>query len=505
MIILEKFSANLLFFLITFNYFTASAAATPSVASKTPKSTEKHDARKKKKSFYAQLKKTDESSNILSQLNEKYRDRAKERREGGVNTDPNFDMRNSSGYRAVAPDMNVDANERRRKIIQESKFLGGDLLHTHLVKGLDYALLNKVRLEITHQEKIQEAEMEKIVEEQNLEIEKQAENEKESDEMQIKTIMGKNIQRLITVQKSKTIERNEMFIPGRMAYLIDLEEENQESDIPTTIIRSKSEYTAATEMNVANPTHDIVVNKLVEIFSYLRQGNKKKNKKRDKEIFKLPDEEPQPTTSKAPPPSSSKSKRIEKEEDTIYGNIGDYKAPSHKERRRYDEKEDYYKSSSSSSKNKSKRSYFDKPNEEEPTIQAPAPPKLPAQFLSKLNAPEIDGYAECYPGLEEMDDAVIDSDDEVDFTKMDKGNKKGPIGRWDFETQEEYSEYMSSKEALPKAAFQYGLKMSEGRKTRKNKNENQKLDQEWQKIQKIITKRKGEADSGEIDFKKSKH
>lgn len=36
------------------------------------------------------------------------------------------------------------------------------------------------------------------------------------------------------------------------------------------------------------------------------------------------------------------------------------------------------------------------------------------------------------------------------------------MGRWDFDTQEEYSEYMSRKEALPKAAFQYGVKMAEG-------------------------------------------
>jgi len=28
--------------------------------------------------------------------------------------------------------------------IEESKFLGGDLEHTHLVKGLDFALLQKV-------------------------------------------------------------------------------------------------------------------------------------------------------------------------------------------------------------------------------------------------------------------------------------------------------------------------------------------------------------------------
>lgn len=59
-------------------------------------------------------------------------------------------------------------------------------------------------------------------------------------------------------------------------------------------------------------------------------------------------------------------------------------------------------------------------------------------------------------------------------------------GRWDFDTQEEYSDYMSTKEALPKAAFQYGVKMQDGRKTRKHKtekNEKAELDREWQKIQ----------------------
>ena len=38
----------------------------------------------------------------------------------------------------------LDAAERRKQMIQESKFLGGDMEHTHLVKGLDYALLQKV-------------------------------------------------------------------------------------------------------------------------------------------------------------------------------------------------------------------------------------------------------------------------------------------------------------------------------------------------------------------------
>jgi hypothetical protein len=53
---------------------------------------------------------------------------------------------------------------------------------------------------------------------------------------------------------------------------------------------------------------------------------------------------------------------------------------------------------------------------------------------------------------------------------------------------------MSNKEALPKAAFQFGVKMNDGRKTRKvaktDKQEKQQLDKQWQQIQGIIEKRK---------------
>jgi IK cytokine len=67
---------------------------------------------------------------------------------------------------------------------------------------------------------------------------------------------------------------------------------------------------------------------------------------------------------------------------------------------------------------------------------------------------------------------------------------------------------MSTKEALPKAAFQYGVKMQDGRKTRKHKtekNEKAELDREWQKIQGIIHKRKATKSSENVDFKKVKH
>ena len=113
-----------------------------------------------------------------------------------------------------------------------------------------------------------------------------------------------------------------------------------------------------------------------------------------------------------------------------------------------------------------------------------------------------------------MDDAIGDSDDEADFSKMDLGNKKGPVGRlvidsvylvlhwvyrWDFDTAEEYADYMGSKEAMPKAAFQYGMKMSDGRKTKGKigaKNEKAKLDKEWNQISALIDKRKSGGGGG---------
>ena len=36
-----------------------------------------------------------------------------------------------------------------------------------------------------------------------------------------------------------------------------------------------------------------------------------------------------------------------------------------------------------------------------------------------LTGKEPEGYAECYPGMSEMNDAIDDSDDEADYSKMD--------------------------------------------------------------------------------------
>jgi IK cytokine len=114
----------------------------------------------------------------------------------------------TGAYRAVAPDTKgfADAAERRRRLIQESKFLGGDMEHTHLVKGLDFALLQKVRSEIASRENGEENEEDVEEKEEESETKKDEVHEKKSEEKrdvdpfqdllgQCKSVMSKNIVR----------------------------------------------------------------------------------------------------------------------------------------------------------------------------------------------------------------------------------------------------------------------------------------------------------------------
>ncbi|GFS45481.1 protein Red, partial [Nephila pilipes] len=103
-------------------------------------------------------------------------------RRDGVNPDnQNEDpIISAAGYQAVAPDAKsgLDTMERRRQMIQESKFLGEDAEHTNLVKGLVYAVLQKVSNENNYKEK-EEEELESLLLEYR--------DKGEKDEIQFKT------------------------------------------------------------------------------------------------------------------------------------------------------------------------------------------------------------------------------------------------------------------------------------------------------------------------------
>lgn len=435
--------------------------------------------------------KNDEEDDELLEIMKKYRDRARERRQGEIQENQQeIDLIQSSGYKAVAPDIkiNLDLAEKRKKVIEESKYLGGDMEHTHLVKGLDYALLQKVRSEILSKER----------EEDDIEKAYQArKNEIEEIESQLKSPLARNIYNAI-FKSDAPLTINELFAPRRMAYVIEMDEEfAADSEIPTTLIRSKQDC-PVDETSANLSINDVVIQKLTQVLSYLRADNKKKKRGKDK----VPEEE--------------KSKLAAQ---NIYDDVGDY-APNLQ-----------HKSSGLKAETQSKpKSYFDNPqteasrkniredskpttvqNRKEPppakfSNQVPkveqAPKTEPSKSTSKQSA--VDSYAECYPGGYECYDAAGDSDDDADFSKMDLGNKKGPVRRWDFETEQEYEDYMSMREALPKAAFQYGVKMLDGRKTRKlpggmksEQHGKAKIDRQWAQISQILAKRKDEGDDSE--------
>lgn len=258
----------------------------------------------------------------------------------------------------------------------------------------------------------------------------------------------------------------------------------------------------------------------MQIFTYFRQGGQasKKGKKSKVDIRNVEEE--------------NSSMRGAAKGDSIYDDIGEY-VPTVKSKHDIDERVNQQKTSYFGSSRKTDHGDVDYRMNRR-TIEEDAL-EMAASVVGKFAAtsdgftegksvkkkskyqPEPDSYAECYPGAPENDDAIIDSDDETDYSKMDNSAKKGLLNRWDFDSAQEYASYMSNMEATPKAAFQYGVKAGDGRASSSKrppskKEEKAKLDRDLQKINQILAKRKSNSQDVGMSLppeegytKKSKH
>ncbi|MQL69125.1 hypothetical protein Taro_001431 [Colocasia esculenta] len=522
----------------------------------------------------------------------KYRDRAKERRE---DQNPDYEPTELGSFHAVAPPGAVvlRSADAHKISIENSKYLGGDVEHTHLVKGLDYALLQKIRSEIDNKKPETEDVKDGITR-----------ASKEDQPLSFRTAIAKSVYQWI-VKPQSNIKANEMFLPGRMAFVFNMEE-GSAHDIPTTLHRSKADCPVPEEM-VTVSVDGSVLDRIAKIMSYLRLGSsgkvlKKKKKDRDAKGrlsafgngYDEDDKSRQPengvkkheTEVVLPPPPSHKNhvdareKQLPpvaraEEEDIFVGDGVEYAIPG-KDVNHSPLSEDMEESP----RNKERQSYFSE------QVYGPVPPE-PAQTwdptngydamqaqvaavyqgewqgyqyaeqlayseqylqqnvqdydilagtnfsqdprfmtqedkdrglgsvfkrddqrllqLREKDAREKDpnfiseSYSECYPGYQEYNREIVDSDDEDDLSKMDMGGRaKGRLHRWDFETEEEWATYNEQKEAMPKAAFQFGVKMQDGRKTRKQ-NKDQKLTNELHKINKILARKKAEKEGRDDD------
>ena len=106
---------------------------------------EAEDESGKKRFGRSKHQKNEEDDDYLD-LSAKYRDRAKERREGKPQADESL----LKGVASAAADPAADKSTE-----ELSKYLGGDEEHTHLVQGLDVVLARKVKRE-WHKEKNQQ-------------------------------------------------------------------------------------------------------------------------------------------------------------------------------------------------------------------------------------------------------------------------------------------------------------------------------------------------------------
>ncbi|MFH4978769.1 hypothetical protein AB6A40_005478 [Gnathostoma spinigerum] len=445
----------------------------------------------------------DYGASNLTEILKKYRDRAEERRKGLGKDEMTDELAASNAYRAVPSDIRAtaDAAQRRKQAIQESKYLGGDMEHTHLVKGLDYSLLHKVRSEIAAHEKMDE---------NNVEL--QFKKDQQIDEPQSENRMVRGIHRILF--HSDPPIRNEMFRKGRMAYVVDLEEE--ENDLPTTLLRSVH------DCPVTESTHDLnannlLIQKLTQILSYLRADGPKKKKKvefaneseRNKHAAQAiyEDETEEYAPSRRPEKDRQKDRKRSKNRSYFDENFEkDRDRERERERDRYRDRRSEKERSRDDrgrddrdrlrEKDDYKQGEYDRRREEIVKV----PEKLSSSLKKKKTTNETDAYAECYPGGLEMYDAAGESDDEADYSKMDMGNRRGPVKRWDFEDHAEYEKYMESKEAMPKAAYQFGVKTNDGRKTRKSgpDREKHKLDKEFAQINKILEKRKSDGHASDV-------
>ncbi|CAK9864298.1 unnamed protein product [Sphagnum jensenii] len=554
----------------------------------------------------------------------RYRDRAKERRED-VNPDYDATTAELGSLHAVAPPGTVDLRiaDAHRISIENSKFLGGDVEHTHLVKGLDYALLHKIRSEIDKRPEDDEL----------VENAKHSQQRKEDKTMAFRTASAKMVFQWIV--KPQTVNKvNEMFLPGRTAFVFDMDEEFAH-DIPTTVHRSKADCPPPQE-TVTVGVDGTVLERIAKIMAYLRLGSSGKllkKKKKDKgdvrgkilssmggeggvmdgvvnggtngthgrpveEEF-LPPPPPLPpqhnfvdsresaTTISAALSITGTANGPQGERDDIFEGVGSEYVPTVREAQ-----SPLSEDMEESPRDNDRQSYFNEPYgpappphdlrqgwEHEagydnamqgPTMPYPGgewnefpappppeayagpwPPEQYAAYIEQYGNPPVsdfdlaglpvpppdprlmtqeekdrglgsvfkrddqrlqqlrerdsrekdpnfisESYSECYPGYQEYNREIVESDDDEDLTKMDMGGRaKGRLHRWDFESEDDWAKYNEQKEAMPKAAFQFGVKMQDGRKTRKQ-NKDQKLTNDLHKINRILDRNKKDKAGG---------
>ncbi|KAG2198648.1 hypothetical protein INT47_001787, partial [Mucor saturninus] len=506
----------------------------------------------RKKNFKKNFKKEnadDEEEEEEEKIN--YRDRAAERRQH--TNDPSDDSQLSTEELLQRTQMEAGQELDAKQLYEQSKYLGGDVNHTHLVKGLDFALLKKIRTDLSNkkEEKEEEAE-EDVITEEPMDVDAQNDQdldqvlekfergeavpdeevtpvEEDADKPKFFTLMAKNIHDQIMQQCSdEPTARVELFEPGRMAFVFELADEvGHYSDafaIPTAIIRSKADITA--KLSKSGWSEDtqaetkLVIEKISHVMQAVRRGDRHHGSvitpKTTRELTSQPiamvedgfmgdifadagrdyelDETTTETNRTTTPKNYFQGLAIDEEMAEVVNN-DEVNALLSQVTGRSGEKEEKEETEEGTSKRRKYEQVELDADAADIDMFGLSSSALPTSFEEHKSTAYQSG-----------DDGDDDDDDDVDETEtkastqfVDQGtnrNKKAQLTRWDFDTEEEWQKYKSTIEIHPKSAFQFGVKLGDGRKRnreRKGMNDKQRLDRDYQQVKSIMSKKYGKS------------
>lgn len=344
--------------------------------------------------------------------------------------------------------------------------------------------------------------------------------EEDADKPKFFTLMAKNIHDQIMQQCSdEPPPRVELFEPGRMAFVFELADEvGHYSDafaIPTAVIRSKADVAAKLSKSGWSEDTQAETNLVIEKISQVMQAVRRGERVHGNSVV---------TTR---PTREITSQPIAMVEDGFMGDIF------------ADVGRDYELDESTTDKPETNtpKNYFQglvEQDEEMPDINNEEVNALLSQATGRsgekeekeegtnkrrkydeveldADAADIDMFGLSSSALptsfEEHQSTAYqsgdDDDDEADTKAstqfVDQGtnrNKKAQLTRWDFDTEEEWQKYKSTIEIHPKSAFQFGVKLGDGRKRnreRKGMNDKQRLDRDYQQVKNIMSKKYGKS------------
>ncbi|KAF1336584.1 Transmembrane protein, partial [Globisporangium splendens] len=195
-----------------------------------------------------------------------YRDRAAERRQG-LHTDM------------------ISADEYAHFDAEQTKFLGGDMEHTHLVKGLDFALLAQLKRE--KEKLLQATQQAKTSSTARLEVQA-AQQQSAEKPITFKSRMGRLVYfhavqsttMSTMLQQSGAQRKSEHFLPGRMYYAFNLASTELES-VPTIVQRSKDDCPSVDEL-VSGIVDELVISKVGDALNSSKRLGTKKLRKKEK-------------------------------------------------------------------------------------------------------------------------------------------------------------------------------------------------------------------------------